>query len=44
MDLCLLAVVALKEWITSSLSSLILFGTLTDVILAAYVPSAARCS
>jgi hypothetical protein len=44
LDLCLPAVVALNEWITPSLSSFILFGTLTDVILAAHMPCAAPCS
>lgn len=37
------SVVALNERITPSLGSVILFCTLTDVILAAYIPSAAPC-
>jgi hypothetical protein len=44
MDLFLPAVVALNGRIIPSLSSGIVCDTLTDVILAAHVPSAAVCS
>ncbi len=38
------SVVAWNERVTPALSSFILFCTLTDVILAAHIPSAAPCS
>ncbi len=42
MDPRLPSPVALNEWITPSLSSLVLFGTLTDVMLAAHAETGPR--